>query len=54
MLIQIAVLAWLFLDENLDWVEIVGLAMSAVGIFLANIRPRLKEKQTIPEEHRKE
>lgn len=40
MLIQIAVLAWLFLDEALSGVEIGGLALAAVGIFLANIKPR--------------
>jgi len=35
MLIQIALLAWVFLGESLDLVEIVGLALAAVGIFLA-------------------
>ncbi len=40
MLIQIAVLAWIFLGEKLDWLEILGLFLAAVGIFLANFRPR--------------
>jgi drug/metabolite transporter (DMT)-like permease len=39
MLIQIAALAWIFLGEALDWLEILGLALAAVGIFLANFRP---------------
>lgn len=45
MLIQIAVLAWLFLGERLNGVEILGLALAAVGIFLANFRRRVKNKQ---------
>jgi drug/metabolite transporter (DMT)-like permease len=40
MLIQIAVLAWIFLDERLSWVDIVGLSLAAVGVLLAHIRPR--------------
>ena len=42
MLIQIAVLAWLFLDETLNGVEIIGLALAAIGIFLANVKGRSK------------
>lgn len=38
MLIQIAVLSWIFLQQRLSWVEIVALLVAAVGIFLANIR----------------
>jgi drug/metabolite transporter (DMT)-like permease len=38
MLIQIAILAWVFLDERLGWVAILGLLLAAVGIFLANRR----------------
>ncbi len=40
MLIQIAVLAWIFLDERLSWMDIVGLSLAAVGVLLAHIRPR--------------
>lgn len=40
MLIQIAALAWIFLGEALDWLEILGLTLAAAGIFLANFRPR--------------
>jgi drug/metabolite transporter (DMT)-like permease len=42
MLIQIATLAWIFLGEKLDWLEILGLALAAVGIFLANFRLQRK------------
>lgn len=45
MLIQIAVLAWLFLDETLNGVEILGLALAAAGIFLANIKGRFSSKK---------
>ncbi len=38
MMIQIAILSWIFLNERLNWVEIVALVIAAVGIFLANIR----------------
>jgi len=40
MLIQIAVLAWIFLDERLSWMDIVGLSLAALGVLLAHIRPR--------------
>jgi len=40
MLIQIAVLAWLFLGEQLSVHNIVGLAFAAVGIFIVNWKPR--------------
>jgi drug/metabolite transporter (DMT)-like permease len=38
MLIQIAVLAWLFLGETLLWIQVVGLALAAVGVLLVQIR----------------
>ena len=51
MLIQIAVLAWLFLDETLNGVEIIGLALAAVGIFLANLKRRSNANNVeLPEE----
>jgi drug/metabolite transporter (DMT)-like permease len=46
MLIQIAVLAWLFLDETLNGVEIIGLALAAVGIFMANIKKRSEKNSS--------
>ncbi len=45
MLIQITVLAWLFLGETLSGMEIFGLAPAAAGIFLANVKGR--QRQTI-------
>jgi drug/metabolite transporter (DMT)-like permease len=39
MLIQIAVLAWLFLGEGLDLRAVVGLALAAMGILMAQLRP---------------
>ena len=38
MLIQISILAWLFLDESLGWLEIAGLALAAVGAALVQLR----------------
>jgi drug/metabolite transporter (DMT)-like permease len=40
MLIQIAVLAWLFLGESLSGLEIVGLGVAAVGALLVQLRNR--------------
>ena len=39
MLIQIAVLAWIFLGEQITIYGLVGLALAALGIFLVNLRP---------------
>jgi drug/metabolite transporter (DMT)-like permease len=40
------VLAWLFLDETLNGVEIIGLALAAVGIFMANIKKRSEKNSS--------
>lgn len=40
MLIQIAVLAWLFLGETLDGKAIIGLALALIGTLLVQLRPR--------------
>lgn len=40
MLVQIAILAWIFLDEKLGMLEIVGLLMATAGIILANRKSR--------------
>jgi drug/metabolite transporter (DMT)-like permease len=45
MMIQIAILSWIFLGDRLNGVEIGGLLLAAVGIFLANVR-----KQAITDE----
>ena len=38
MLVQIAVLAWLFLGEQLGLREVLGLALATVGILMASLR----------------
>lgn len=38
MLIQIALLAWLFLGEPLGWKEIVGIVVAALGVLLVQLR----------------
>ena len=38
MLIQIAVLAWLFLDEPLSWRMVLGMVLAALGTVLVQIR----------------
>ena len=40
MLIQIAVLAWLFLDEPLSWHMVLGMILAALGTGLVQIRRR--------------
>jgi drug/metabolite transporter (DMT)-like permease len=42
MLIQIAILAWLFLGEQLSTQDVFGLALASIGILLVNIRPSNK------------
>jgi drug/metabolite transporter (DMT)-like permease len=43
MLIQIAILAWLFLDEPLTTQEIVGMGLAAVGILVVQLKRRKGE-----------
>jgi drug/metabolite transporter (DMT)-like permease len=38
MLIQITILAWLFLGETLTWIEIIGLILAALGALLVQVR----------------
>ena len=38
MLVQIAVLAWLFLGEEISGREILGIAMATVGIIIVQIK----------------
>jgi drug/metabolite transporter (DMT)-like permease len=40
MLIQIAVLAWLFLDENLNWRELSGLVLAGLGTLVVQVQAR--------------
>jgi drug/metabolite transporter (DMT)-like permease len=38
MLIQITILAWLFLGETITWVELVGLVLAAVGALVVQVK----------------
>ena len=40
MLIQITILAWLFLGETLTWIKIIGLTLAALGALLVQVRFR--------------
>ena len=40
MLIQIAILAWIFLGENLTFVKILGMIITSIGAFLVQIKRR--------------
>lgn len=44
MLIQIAVLAWIFLGEAITLKEGIGLALATIGIFIVQVRRRHKAK----------
>jgi drug/metabolite transporter (DMT)-like permease len=37
MLLQIALLAWIFLAERLEWKEIIGLALAGLGTLLVQL-----------------
>ena len=45
MLIQISILAWLFLDETLTWLELMGLVLAAIGALLVQVRFNKKKKK---------
>jgi drug/metabolite transporter (DMT)-like permease len=38
MLIQISILAWLFLGETLTWLQILGLAIATLGALFVQIK----------------
>jgi O-acetylserine/cysteine efflux transporter len=42
MLIQIALLAWVFLKEKPGFIEVIGLTLAAAGVFLAQTRKSIK------------
>ena len=46
MLIQVAVLAWIFLGDRLNTQEIIGLVFAAVGVLIVQIN--LKQKNSLP------
>jgi drug/metabolite transporter (DMT)-like permease len=39
MLIQISILAWLFLGERLTWTGVIGLGIASIGTVLVNLKP---------------
>ena len=43
MLVQIGVLAWLLLGEELNFIIMLGLALAATGIFIVNWKAALPE-----------
>ena len=47
MLIQIAVLAWLFLDEFISLKEGIGMLMAAAGVLLVQLRIRNKKPSSV-------
>ena len=38
MLLQIAILAWLFLEESLTWLKIAGMAIAGLGALIVQLR----------------
>jgi drug/metabolite transporter (DMT)-like permease len=40
MLVQIAILAWLFLEERLTWQEGIGMVLAGLGALIVQLRPR--------------
>ncbi len=40
MLIQIAILAWIFLGERLNWQEGIGMVLAAAGVMIVQIRKK--------------
>ena len=38
MLVQIAILAWLFLGEELSFINMLGLALAAIGVLIVNMK----------------
>jgi len=40
MLIQIAILAWIFLGERVNWQEGIGMVLAAVGVMIVQIRKK--------------
>jgi len=44
MLVQIAVLAWLFLGERLSWNNVIGLLLATAGILIVQVAPILRAR----------
>jgi drug/metabolite transporter (DMT)-like permease len=45
MMIQIAILVWIFLGERLSWQEGIGLGIAAVGTLLVQLKPSSEARQ---------
>jgi len=48
MLIQMAVLAWIFLGERLGLIEMIGLVFASAGLLFANQQPQENQKNDLP------
>jgi uncharacterized membrane protein len=42
MLVQIAVLAWLFLGEQLSLNNVIGLVLATIGVLIVQVAPKLR------------
>ena len=42
MLVQVAILAWIFLGEKVTPLGIVGLVLASLGIVFVNLKPKIK------------
>jgi drug/metabolite transporter (DMT)-like permease len=42
MLVQVAILAWVFLGEELGWQEVAGMALAAAGALIVQLRGRVR------------
>jgi drug/metabolite transporter (DMT)-like permease len=52
MLIQIAVLAWIFLGETLTLAQILGMLLAAVGALLVQLRINGRKRREVMRETR--
>jgi drug/metabolite transporter (DMT)-like permease len=43
MLIQIAILAWIFLGERVSWQEGIGMGLAAIGVIIVQVRKQPKD-----------
>ena len=46
MLFQIAVLAWVFLGEDLSWQQVVGMLLAALGTLAVQLRPKPRSRRS--------
>jgi drug/metabolite transporter (DMT)-like permease len=48
MLVQIAILAWIFLGETLDARQLAGLAIAVAGILIVQLRRPSRRREVVP------